>query len=369
MSTSQVQNLKVAIPLQLIILFLFMCTAALADSLYDVLVQNGLKEFAEFTRKYPSPLFDLPQFTIFAPTDEAVRHYYKSVEHTSPSSRLARRQNGEKEHQSHNSNQGTSGMARIEIIEEEEGGSRRKLARDVRARTLYFDEMLITTGLNKSSVGGKKVISPPGTNKDSHLNLQARHHYKAEVAAGAAEISRVYKANIEFDRGLIHITDSFFTFAQSFAKAFETKELSYIKSIYARVPGFLDLILSAPRVTLLIPQKSAFDALGELSDADVREIVYYLVLVNGFLGHTPTFQDGKTYRSKGGDVFVVSKRGKDVFINDARIIKRNYIFSNGVAQILDKFPTRPPPGAKHAKGPNGELVKISHHTSEKDFDL
>ena len=127
-----------------------------------------------------------------------------------------------------------------------------------------------------------------------------------------------------------------FVFAESFSNAFQTPELSYLASFYTRIPGYLNAILSSPRLTLLIPPKAAFDALGPITDAELVEILDYHTMINGFLGYTPTLQDGKTYRTKSGGVFVVSRRGRDVFINDAKIVKKNYILSNGVAQLLDK---------------------------------
>ena len=195
-----VTSRPVAIPLQFILLLLLACAGASAHKLYDVLVENGLTEYAEFDRKNPSAFENSPTRTVFAPTNEAIRAFLASGDNTSPH-RLVRRFDSRK--QNANSRQNNNNGSPM--------GSSPGRRRDV---VFITEEFVINTGTDTITPGGNKVVSNPGTNSNAGDYLLARtpgtsDKYVAEVASGAASISRIIKANIPFEKGYIHIVDRY----------------------------------------------------------------------------------------------------------------------------------------------------------------
>ena len=181
--------------------FLLICAGTTsAQSLYDVLVSNGLTEFAEFDRRFPSPIDDITGRTVFAPTNEAMRVYLGSSGNTS-TSLLAREVDPIKQAEAKDDQQSPSPCS-IPIPLEDKKKKRAPASIGV------LGEIVISTGLNATNPRGNKVASFPGSN--GVVGVPAS--YFAEVVAGAGSVAFVLRSNIPFDKGIIHVTDRYVGF-------------------------------------------------------------------------------------------------------------------------------------------------------------
>ncbi|KAF8465414.1 hypothetical protein BDZ91DRAFT_795123 [Kalaharituber pfeilii] len=132
-----------------------------------------------------------------------------------------------------------------------------------------------------------------------------------------------------------------------------------------KLPILRDTLDKASCLTFFGPSISALhkaqSKLSNLNDSQWETLLNYhtLDLTNGFIGYTPSFDCGKVYKTKsGGNVLVTFKNG-DTYVNDAKIVGRDFILQNGVMQILDKVLEVQSPDATTLPGPDGILVDIS----------
>ncbi|KAF8454813.1 hypothetical protein BDZ91DRAFT_801592 [Kalaharituber pfeilii] len=188
----------------------------------------------------------------------------------------------------------------------------------------------------------------------------------AVLSTGFGKLTYVIEEGIECDEGLLHIIDGVFTPAGSFIEGLKVAGFTLLSTVFdTKLPALRDTLNNAPHLTFFGPSLHAVatsqSKLASLNDSEWETLLNYhtLDLTTGFIGYTPSFECGKLYKTKSGGNVLVSFKDGDTYINDAKIVGRDFILQNGVMQILDKVLELQSPDATTLPGPDGLLVDIS----------
>jgi len=120
-------------------------------------------------------------------------------------------------------------------------------------------------------------------------------------------------------------------------------DLTYLGQIFDRIPHARDKLFDAQEITFFAPTQKAFDKTGLNAYTSktrlLQEFLENHTITSGFLGYTPSFEDGESYTTDGGSQIFPKFNGTHTLLNDAVIVGENYIVATGVIQIIDKvFP-------------------------------
>lgn len=341
------------------------CTALLwgksyAEPLDTALRARGLTLFADFFKEYPPDpaLLAHPNVNVFAPTNEAMRIFLSQTDttvlHESARMLFRRTDSG------HNSDAGNTINTGL---------------------GMNFINMPLEGDVSKTGQGttaDTKVVEP-NSNTTGTPNLSPRHPHDAaavgRIYSGSGVISNVLDQLLPYDGGFFYITDRFFQPAPTLTDGLSAAGLDYLKPLFARFPDYLNQLQQSESLTLLAPSAESFAKyltegtdLSSISDEDLKAFLEYYIIDSGFIGYSPSYQGGRTYKSKSGAMWVVTRKGQDVYINDAKIQGKNHIIQNGVIQILDRVLIPPPAGATTVPGPDGPLQINSSDTAEDELD-
>ncbi|RPB26614.1 FAS1 domain-containing protein [Terfezia boudieri ATCC MYA-4762] len=366
-------------------LFSIFVSSVYAQSLDEALRTHNLTLFADFFKAYPPDpfLFNRPNLVVYAPTDNAMQEYFdargitdignerpryllerdESTENAEANNQLAQATadtiavapavfysggNGTEHGKVIEGNQNlttTSSMAQATTTTQSEPGA-----------TTATLTLLATTGTTVMPTGATtstlapsintpivQVTTPTSTLVPTASGISERPppvSWLAKIYSGNGQLSYILENKIPFDGGSFYTIDSIFELAKDFRKSISESGFSALESSLNRIPDALAVLQNSQRVTFLAPSPEAFAAaenqLKALSEDQLRSLFDYHTIVSGFIGYTPTFQNGRTYKTKSGLSFVVTFKGNDIYINDAKIIARNHILKNGVIQVLDK---------------------------------
>ncbi|GAP86573.2 putative beta-ig-h3 fasciclin protein [Rosellinia necatrix] len=157
-----------------------------------------------------------------------------------------------------------------------------------------------------------------------------------KITTGLGRATNVIKGDIEYDGGLIHITDSYFTLPQSLSSTSQvTGQVGFSGLLTdSDMGGALDATSS---VTVFIPSNAAFAAAAaaNATGAPAPELLSGHV-VAGDVKYLPDLVDGSFLRAQTGEVLAVSVRDGIYYVNGARITQANLVIANGVAHVVDK---------------------------------
>lgn len=124
--------------------------------------------------------------------------------------------------------------------------------------------------------------------------------------------------------------------------------LTYLTFLFSRLPNVLPALAAQKSLTFLVPSLAAFAGsgidLGNITAEHLAAHVDYAVLAEGdtgFIGYTPSLRDGEgqTYLTRQGGRVLITKRGGEVWVGDARVVRRDCVVGNGVVHIIDKVRT------------------------------
>ncbi|KAF8445128.1 FAS1 domain-containing protein [Kalaharituber pfeilii] len=325
-----------------------------AQSFDEALRALGLTAFADFIRDNPSDLLSHKDIAVYVPTNEAVAAWLLATSGDQRDGIKFRR-----------ADDGFGNAAANNQVAQNSGP------------TQNWEEMkregeVQTTGRNQTSPSGAKVREPNTSKSAVERPINEPPpppQWVGKMYSGSGQVSYVLEQGHRFDNGIFHITDSFFKLAGNLSGAISDAGLTYLDPLLSRLPGTLHTLEGSNRITFLAPSQGAFAAAGidpeTLSTEELQAIFDYHTIISGFIGYTPTFQDGRSYKTKSGTSFVVTRKGMDTYINNAKIIGKNSIIQNGVIQIIDKVLIPPKPGATTVPGPDGP-VQIVADTAEDD---
>ncbi|KAF8428488.1 hypothetical protein BGX38DRAFT_1233945 [Terfezia claveryi] len=310
------------------------------QSVFQALRANGLEAYAGFLEQFPpTEISENIEITLFAPTNEAVKAYVAA----NPVDKIHRRDAAK------NMQANLNNIRRGPIAM---GGIRAK-------------GQVVTTGRGRSS--GNKVAQPAragggrgrggsggrgGSNgrRARNLNLdEGSQIYIATITAGGGVRTKVLQNSFPFDNGIIYKVDSFFNPTVDFGTTITAPSdfnLTYLRKIFDRMPHARDKLFGAQEITFLVPTQEAFDKTGlnvhTSQTCDLQEYLDNHTITSGFLGYTPSFEDGKCYTTDGGSQFFPKFNGTHTLLNDAVIVGENHIVATGVIQIINKVLCWPP---------------------------
>ncbi|KAF8535237.1 FAS1 domain-containing protein, partial [Trichophaea hybrida] len=168
---------------------------------------------------------------------------------------------------------------------------------------------------------GARIVSQPPEETDG----------KIRIISGLGRVRNVKGEAIKFERGEIHKTDGFFTHPVGIEQTFEnTGGKKFLSAL--ETTGLLDTVNNTRKITIFAPQDSAFDGRGAPDEGELNRYIH------GGLAFTPELgsRSESCYDSEGSTTLVVTLKGKDKFINGAKILKSNIIAKNGVIHYIEK---------------------------------
>lgn len=121
--------------------------------------------------------------------------------------------------------------------------------------------------------------------------------------------------------------------------------LTYLAILFERLPSVLPALAAEKSLTFLVPSLAAFAGsgidLGNITAEHLAAHVDYAVLAEedtGFIGYTPSLREGEgqTYLTRQGGRVLITKRGGEVWVGDARVVRRDCVVGNGVVHMIDK---------------------------------
>jgi transforming growth factor-beta-induced protein len=142
--------------------------------------------------------------------------------------------------------------------------------------------------------------------------------------------------NIKFDGGILHLVDGVLTLPQS---PITTATAAGLNSFVERLnaTGLTKTLESFTDVTIFAPTDMAFNAnssnLAALSTEEVANVLSYHV-VKG-VEYSTGLKDGQILPTKQGRNLKVKISGGDVYINDAKVVKTDFLTTSGVIHIID----------------------------------
>ncbi|KAF8416887.1 hypothetical protein EV426DRAFT_721572 [Tirmania nivea] len=310
--------------------------------LLQALRANRLEAYADFLEQYPTPEMNDSDIIVFAPSNKAVKAYLAANPDTEQDT--IHRRDAAKNVKANKNNfaKGANSIAKLP------------------AKGKVF-------GTGGSGSSGKKVAKAAGAGgggggsggsggkngrKARNIVQDRPQSYVATITAGGGIRTKVLQEGISFQSGLIYAVDTFFNPTVDFGTTITAPsgfDLTYLGQIFDRIPHARDKLFGAEQITFLAPTQEAFNKTGlNASTSKSRLLQKFLdnhTFTNGFLGYTPSFEDGKCYTTDGGSQFVPKFNGTHTLLNDAVIIGEDYIVETGVIQIIDKVlycPTKKP---------------------------
>lgn len=94
-------------------------------------------------------------------------------------------------------------------------------------------------------------------------------------------------------------------------------------------------------MTIFAPTNDAFDAVGNivgsLTSQQLSKVMLYHV-IRGKVAYSPELKNG-SFRTSADENVTITVLNGDIFINSAKVTRRDIIVNNGVIHIIDKYST------------------------------
>ncbi|KAK5989458.1 Fasciclin-like arabinogalactan protein CTB11 [Cladobotryum mycophilum] len=154
------------------------------------------------------------------------------------------------------------------------------------------------------------------------------------ISSGLGRITNVVKANIPFDKGVIHVIDDYFTLPQPLSTTTQLLGQTAFASL-ASSSNLTAKLDNTQSVTLFLPSNTALSSSNNLTASEKSQLVSNHI-VPGFVGYLPDLVDGAALISQTGEALTIKIRDGFYYVNDARITQANIILDGGVAHIIDR---------------------------------
>ena len=142
---------------------------------------------------------------------------------------------------------------------------------------------------------------------------------------------------------LTPLPPSFFADTTNFEQTLDEARLPYLKKIIQRIQFAKLLFTTAETLTFLAPTPEAFATTGldpeKSRESDLLHFLFNHMIRNGFVGYTPTFEEGACYQVSTGRKFKARFNGTHTTLNDAVVVEEDMILNTGVIQKIDRVCT------------------------------
>ncbi|TGZ82505.1 FAS1 domain-containing protein [Ascodesmis nigricans] len=155
-----------------------------------------------------------------------------------------------------------------------------------------------------------------------------------KIYGGQAYGLNIVKADIPINNGFIQIVDGFFKMPLSFSKTADILGfddwLDYVDAV-----GLRDTIDQTPTTTIFIPAVDA-KKVPPTNSSELRELIEYHIIQGRAFFSTELTKATTRVETVNGERIYLTIKGKDFFVNDAKVIKSDIITSAGALHILDR---------------------------------
>ncbi|OTB09276.1 hypothetical protein M426DRAFT_7290 [Hypoxylon sp. CI-4A] len=288
--------------------------------LIDALKASGASKFAEVLQS-DSETLDLylsdQVKTVFAPADYNLANETLSLRDLSVSQRRAA---------AYQSSQATTNLesdSRTLPGSTFETNNKAPLL-DGRPQRVVFD----TRPPNITSPSRRWLSSPILRRQQANVTVPSL----LRISSGLGKITNVIKGDIPYDGGIIHITDSFFTFPESLSTTSQATGQTAFAGLLSNSSSASTLD-TTHSVTVFLPSNSAISSSN--STISSSQLVSDHV-VAGFVGYLPDLKDGDVLKTQRGESLTINIRGGRYYVNGGLITQANLVLANGVAHVVDQ---------------------------------
>jgi len=279
---------------------LALCALATAQSLEEVLVENGFTTFAQELLSVIDPDTLGTHAIIYAPSNDALAQ---------------------------GNDTGVSRRSDFSALAQVTSGSSAKLDTSKR-QTIITPGDAYQTWLNDPAL----VNLGPGVNMTIVERCEP-FDTQAVVYSGLGDITNITGEDIWFDGGVIRPVDSYFTIPAPIEETLPVLGLGTFEEVIERT-GLLDEIEDIPGITVFAPSDEALAAASDLGDTELTDLLRHHVVV-GVVAYTVLLEDGLTFETLDGTELTVTLEDGAYLINGARIIRGDGLIKNGVIHVLE----------------------------------
>lgn len=156
------------------------------------------------------------------------------------------------------------------------------------------------------------------------------------------------KKDIVSAGGIVHIIDTPLKLPVAAVNAISDARLSFFISILTR-GGYLSRatnqyvhdILDSTDVTYFIPNTASalenFTAKATVWQEDDFKRGFQYHVIPKSVGYSDNLKNGTSFTTVEGSNFTITKLGKDIYVNAAKVIATDILVSNGVIHVIDKY--------------------------------
>lgn len=171
--------------------------------------------------------------------------------------------------------------------------------------------------------------------------LGRNHDGTVTLYSGLGTPSRVEKADIEFNKGVIHIIDHVLTLPNSVSRTAAHFNLTALSGALVKT-GLLETVDTTPSLTIFAPNNAAFQLIGNLaaglSTEQLADILkYHVVNTTIYDISGAQSEDIRVASLQGGELTINENEG-GWFVNGARIIggkEGGVVVANGIVYVID----------------------------------
>ncbi|PWW76858.1 Fasciclin-domain-containing protein [Tuber magnatum] len=208
-----------------------------------------------------------------------------------------------------------------------------------------LDYHVLNGTYRSADLGDKPKFWPTILNHEHFANLTAGEQQVVKAVlmddhgalySGFDRPSMVSRADMSFNRGLVHIIDSVLVLPANVSTTAITLNLTAVAGALATA-NLTHTVDTLSGVTIFAPSNAAFQAIGNLVGGLSHEklvsiLNYHVVPVRAF--SVDLTNDQKLKTAQGGEITIRTNNG-DVYANGAKVITANVITNNGVIHVID----------------------------------
>ncbi|KAF5232836.1 hypothetical protein FOXYS1_15777 [Fusarium oxysporum] len=148
--------------------------------------------------------------------------------------------------------------------------------------------------------------------------------------------ANVTRADLNFTGGVVHIINRVLEIPMNLSATAIAANLTAVTGAISAV-HLTDDMTDMQEITVFAPSNDAFEAIasvvGSLSDDDLRSILEYHI-VQGRIEYSTALENGTLRTVEGSDLNISVEDGA-IYVDEARVILRDVLISNGVIHVVD----------------------------------
>ncbi|KXX74172.1 Periostin [Madurella mycetomatis] len=173
----------------------------------------------------------------------------------------------------------------------------------------------------------------PGHNQ-SLVEKNVSSAARPTVHSGLGRTVEVTGDDIAFDGGVVRPIDGVLTLPSSLSTTLPLVDAGAFAAALQRAGLAMELD-NRPSITVLAPNDDAWNEAGDLPEDQLAQLCKEHVIVD-FPGYTPLLKNGGTYQTLGQTNVTISVQGEEISIGGSKIVKSDAIIINGVVHTIDK---------------------------------